>query len=59
MERPAGGVYRHSAPILTDTQRPVTRESFKLVVTLMSPTNTYKQTMFLHVKMPTDIVVLI
>ena len=56
MERPAGGVYRHSAPILTDTQRPVTRESFKLAVTLMSHTNTYKQTVSLLVKMTTDIV---
>ena len=56
MERPAGGVYRHSAPILTDTQRPVTRESFKLAVTLMSHTNTFKQTMSLFVKLPTNIV---
>ena len=55
-ERPAGGLYRHSAPILTDTQRPVTRESFKLAVTLMSHTNTYKQTVSLLVKMTTDIV---
>ena len=38
------------------TQRPVTRESFKLAVTLMSHTNSYKQTMSLFVKMPTDIV---
>ena len=38
------------------TQRPVTRESFKLAVTLMSHTNTYKQTISPLVKMTTDIV---
>ena len=39
------------------TQRPVTRESFKFAVTLMSRTNSYKQTMSLQVRMPTDIVI--